>query len=125
MVHQLALLLALVVAYPGANVASATGPPRSCVAPHNTEPWCDASLRAAERAAALVKKLTLPELVAMMDSDRTLRGTARSTLITYCTLPYHDTQPHYVHRAMHTSTSFCLLAHYDAPLLSRIPPPRW
>ena len=53
----------------GATTATTATPPRGCVAPHDKEPWCDRNLKSAQRAELVVKALTVPELVGMMDGD--------------------------------------------------------
>ena len=75
-------------------------------------------------AAPLVKKLTLPELVAMMDSDRTLRGTARSTLINLLA-PYLLSPHSRCTAPLRSSLSPALLyKQLPRPLPLRVPPHR-
>ena len=44
-------------------------PLHGCLPPHDTAPWCDATLPAARRAELLASVLTVPELVTMMQGD--------------------------------------------------------
>jgi beta-glucosidase-like glycosyl hydrolase len=66
-----------------------------CLPPHDSEVWCNSSLPASERASSLVKKLSVTELVQMMEND--------SPSIDRLGVP----QYHYGYEALHGMISGC------------------
>ena len=59
------LLLATTFALAAAAPRPSPPLPHGCVAPHDSHPWCNASLPAAQRAALVVAQLTVP-VIAML-----------------------------------------------------------
>ena len=51
---------------PAAAAASPPPPLKGCLFPHHTQPFCDESKSAAQRAALLANLLTVPELISAM-----------------------------------------------------------